>query len=382
MADEIQALVIDLGSGKLKAGFAGDDAPRSLFDNILGRPKFSMTMVGCGRKEKYVGDEAQSQRGILSLKYPMDSGVVVNWDDFECILHHTFYNELRVAPEEHPTLLCEPPINPTSNREKLTQVLFETFSVPAMNLEVDGVLSMYSSGRISGLMLSVGDGVTSVVPMINGYVSTSAVRRVNLGGRNVTNYLAKMLTERGYSFAMSNEMELVRDLKEKLCYTAVDYDAEIEISSTSNRNEKVFELVDGNTILVDSERYRASELFFKPSEMGFDVNSYSGMGVHQLVFDSILASDIDTRPELYSNIVVSGGGTYNTDFDKRLLKELKNLAPLQADVKVVSPPERKFSTWIGGSILASLSTFQSKWISKEMYDEYGPYAINKFGKRF
>ena len=254
----------------------------------------------------------------------------------------------------------------------MTQIMFETFDVPAFYLSIQAVLSLYSSGRTTGLVLDAGDGVTHTVPIYEGYALPHAIERNDLAGRDLTEHLRKLLNEVGLNFSSSAEVETIRDIKEKVCYVAMDYAAEMKSYEGTDQNNKVFELPDGQTVTIGTQRFRCPEALFKPAMLGKEMG-----GFHELVYGSILKCDIDIRKDLYSNIVMSGGTTMFPGIPERLSKEVTALAPTTMKVKVVAPQERKFLVWIGGSILSSLSTFQTLWITKQEYEETGATIVHR-----
>ena len=222
------------------------------------------------------------------------------------------------------------------------------------------MLSLYVSGRTTGLVLASGDGVTHSVPIYEGYALNHAISRMDLAGRDLTEYLAKLLTERGYSFTTPAEMEIVRDIKEKCCFVRCEQD--------SLNDEIKYEMHNGKQITIGSERHRCTEAMFDPSLIGSELN-----GVHQQVYDSIMKSDSDIRCDLFGNIVLSGENTKFKGFSQRLQKELEKLCLDQFKVKITEPVTH--AVWRGGSILSSLETFQISWISALEYANSGPWVM-------
>jgi len=377
MADEgeVSALVIDNGSGLIKAGFAGDDAPRVVFPTIVARTKQAQGgVVDRAQREYYVGDEAQAKqvKEDISIKHPIEHGVIVDMEEMIRVWEHAIKDELKLDPKEHYVLLTEPPANPKHIREEMCKVLFEHFGVPAVYTCNQAVLSLYASGLTTGVVIDSGDGVTHTVPVFEGYALPHAILKLDMAGRDLTEYMARLLSERGHQFTTNAEKEIVRDIKEKLGFVAGDFEQELASAENSSSVEKQYELPDGQVITVGTERFRCPEVLFQPSLIGEE-----SQGIHETAFNSIMKCDVDIRKDLYANMVLSGGSTMFPHIVDRMYKEIAALAPTATKCTVMAPPERKYSVWIGGSILASLPTFSAMWITKSEYEESSPAIVHR-----
>ncbi|KAI1709949.1 actin domain-containing protein [Ditylenchus destructor] len=328
-----QPVVIDNGSGVIKAGFAGEQMPKCRFPNFVGRPKHVRVMAGALEGDIFIGPKAEEYRGLLSLKYPMEHSIVTDWNDMERVWQYVYSNDqLKAEPSEHPVLLTEAPLNPISNREKAAEIFFETFNVPALYIQMQAVLSLYSSGRTTGVVLDCGDGVSHVVPIYEGFAIEHGIQRMDVAGRDVTRYLRLLLRKEGHIFHRTSEFEIVREIKESKCRLLSNVYKE-ETSDT----KVVHTLPDGSKLEVGAAHYRAPEVLFRPDLIG---EEYDG--------------------------VAHGGSTMFPGFGDRLLAEMRKLAPKDVKVRILAPQERLYSTWIGGSILASLDTFRKIWVSKQI----------------
>lgn len=285
-----------------------------------------------------------------------------------------FYNVLSIKPSEQPILLTERPMNPKANRERITQIMFVKFCFPGMFLISQEVLSLSASGSTTGCVLDSGDGVTHAVPIYEGYYVPHAVVRLDLAGRELTEFLMNILMERGqFTTASFENRDTARNIKESLCYVALDFDAENQFAAENSTVERAFELPNGKIITIGKERFHCPELLFQPGLNGLKMD-----GAAKSTFNSIMKCDAGIRQELFANIVLSGGSTMFEGMSERMTKEITLLAaPSSMKVKVLAPPDRKISAWIGGSTLASQDTFQELWITSDEYAESGASIVHR-----
>jgi centractin len=270
----------------------------------------------------------------------------------------------------------EAPLNPRRNREKSAEIFFETFNVPALFISMQAVLSLYATGRTTGVVLDSGDGVTHAVPIYEGFALPFSIVRSDIAGRDVTRYLKLLLRKEGLIFNTTAEFEVVKSIKEKICYLTSNPQRALDEHSAGGGGdiEKTsFILPDGSHVDISAgPRMRAPEILFRPDLIGYEFE-----GVHEVLVYSIMKSDLDLRKVFYQNIVLSGGSTLFKGFGDRLLNEVRKMAPKDLKIRISAPQERLYSTWIGGSILASLDTFKRMWVSRKEFDEEGQRAVHR-----
>ncbi|KAL6973551.1 Actin-related protein 4 [Sarracenia purpurea var. burkii] len=438
--DEVSAIVLDLGSHTCKAGYAGEDAPKAVFPSVVGSidqmdvddpdnpeknsgsVQDSKNMVRSfdtdkskGRHKLYVGSQALGyRRDYMEVLSPMKDGVVLDWDMVESIWDHAFRECLLIDPKEHPMLLAEPSSNSQQQREKTAELMFEKYQVPALFLAKNAVLTSFASGRATSLVVDSGGGSTTIAPVHDGYVLQKAVQSSPIGGEFLTDCLMKSLESKGltikprYSFKrkeirpgdfqtvdldfpnttesykLYSQRVIASDIKECVCRAP---DTPYDESAYSNIPMTPYELPDGQTIEIGADRFKIPDVLFNPSLVKTipGMESYAEIassvrGLPQMVIESISKCDVDIRRELFSSILLSGGTASMQQLKERLEKDLLEESPQAARVKVLASgnaTERRFSVWIGGSILASLGSFQQMWFSKSEYEEHGASYIQR-----
>ncbi|CAL9014864.1 unnamed protein product [Prunus brigantina] len=355
-------VVCDNGTGYVKCGFAGENFPTSVFPCVVGRPllRYEESLMEQEIKDVIVGEACAEFRHQLDINYPVNNGIVQNWDDMGHVWDHAFYSELKIDPTECQILLTDPPLNPSKNREKMVETMFEKYNFAGVFIQIQAVLTLYAQGLLTGLVIDSGDGVTHVVPVVDGYSFPHLTKRMNVAGRHITSYLVDLLSRRGYAMNRTADFETVREIKEKLCYISYDYKREYQLGLETTILVKNYTLPDGRVIKVGTERFQAPEALFTP-----ELIDVEGDGMADMVFRCIQEMDIDNRMMLYQHIVLSGGSTMYPGLPSRLEKEILDryldvvlkgnkdgLKKLR--LRIEDPPRRKHMVYLGGAVLAGI----------------------------
>jgi len=293
---------------------------------------------------------------------------------------------MKIKPQESRILMTEAAMNPQKNREKMCEILFEKFGFDKVQIGVQALLSLFAEGLMSAMLFDSGDGVTHCIPIFEGFILKNQIGRMNLAGRNITNYLIKLLFLRGYAFNSTADFEVVREIKEKYCFVSSDINLDRRLCKETTALLEEYRLPDNTLIKIERERFEAPEILFNPGNAGY---SFSGAG--EMVFESINQCPIDTRKTLYQNIVLSGGTTMFPGFPTRLENEVRSMykkiirkgddsSDLLFDIDVVDPPRRKYNVFIGGGVFANImDKTEGWWIDKKQWMESGPQILKKIG---
>ncbi|XP_008142996.1 actin-like protein 7B [Eptesicus fuscus] len=365
---KIKALIVDLGSQYCKCGYAGDPRPTYFISSTVGKP-YEAADVGDARKEIYVGHELLNIEAPLRLVNPLKHGIVVDWDCVQNIWEYIFHKAMKILPEEHAVLVSDPPLSPSSNREKYAELLFETFGIPAMHVTSQSLLSIYSYGKTTGLVVESGHGVSNVVPISEGNVLPGLTGHVDYAGSDLTNYLLQLLIKAGHKFTKDDDLHILDHIKKMCCYSAFQPEEELGLDLEELRVD--YELPDGKVITIGHERFQCAEMLFKPTLVGS-----SQPGLPALTATCLgHCQEAGFKEEMAANVLLCGGCTMLEGFPERFQRELSLLCPGDSPA-VAAASERKTSVWTGGSILASLQAFQQLWVSKEEFEEKGSTAIH------
>lgn len=379
-------VVCDNGTGFVKCGFAGANFPKAIFPSMVGRPILRMEekVDDVQVKDIMVGDEASRLRQMLQITYPLDNGIVRNWEDMIHVYDYTFNERLQINPAECKIMLTEAPMNPVANRRKMIEVMFEHYNFRAAYIAIQAVLTLYAQGLLTGVVVDSGDGVTHIVPVYQGFALPHLTRRLDVAGRDITRYLIKLLLLRGYAFNRTADFETVRQIKEKLCYVGYDMALEKQLALETTVLVEQYELPDGRIIKVGAERFEAPEALFRPNLVDIETP-----GVGALLFDTIQKADLDLRKEFYNHIVLSGGTSMYPGLPSRLEKEITELYlehVLKGDrsglerfkCRIEDPPRRKHMVFLGGAVLADIMKDKDEfWINASEYKEVGADCLKK-----
>lgn len=352
--------IIDIGTYSTKAGFSGESEPAFFIPSIIGKPRPSTFRQNTFQQDIYIGNDAIKNLSILSLSSPLNNRILQNMDETQAFLEYLFSSQFKIPSTKLPVLLSIDPFTEDKDREKLTTLLFETFHTPLFYGALSSSLILYSSGLITGFSIDIGEMGGTFVPIYEGFSMCHLSKKMDIGGKHVSNCLRKAVIDSGYSFPPLNEKDIIRDIKEQLCYVQVD--------TSSKPEEKVFLTPENQSIKLTDQLFKSTEPLFNPNTIGINAP-----GMSELIYESMTSIDSDVKDSILKNVVIAGGTSLLPGLPQRIEKDISDK---MLSISTIAPPGRKTSLWIGGSMIASIPTFKDLSISKAEYEESGPSIIH------
>lgn len=408
-------VIIDVGTGYTKMGYSCNSRPDFIIPTIIGNRDMKNVsqsqIVGTEDLDFYIGFEAIANQQLYPNTNIMKHGQIDDWDKIEQFWEQCFFKYLRCEPEDQPCLLTEPPLNSPDNREFTAEIMFETFNVPYLYIGMQAMLAIAASWTskgprtFTGCVVDSGDGVTHVIPVVEGYPISNAIQHVPVAGREMTLFIADLLKDREPTVPPEDRFQTAKAIKERFCKVAMRPSA--TFAHFDEKPEKYITKYTGKssttgkpfTCEVGYERFLAPEVWFSPEL----VSSEYTTPVSVLIDRAIQLSPITNRTQLYGNVVLSGGSTTYKGLAPRLQKDVQVLVDerlklnaereskrigrtIQAgkvEVKINEHKRQQYAVWYGGAMLASVPNFTTKCHDRDRYLEIGPSiarASSMFGE--
>ncbi|XP_053430798.1 actin-like protein 10 [Nycticebus coucang] len=361
------AVVVDQGSGFAKGGFAGEDQPRVVLK--------SSSLVPSWDRPVLPGAPGCELAGGVARAHPIKHGVVVDWEALEGLWERLLVGGLRVSPEQWPVLVSDSPSAPPAGREKVAELLFEALAVPACHIASTALLALCSTGTFTGLAVEAGAGVCHATPIYAGHSWQEATFRLDVAGSTLSRYLRELLAS-GCPDLREQALprKAITQLKKRCCYVSLDFEGDLR--NPARHRPASFLMSNGCSIHLSSERFRCPEPIFQPGLVG-----QTEPGLPVLAFRALHKMPTTLRTRLANTVVLAGGSTLFPGFPERLAMELEALCRRQGYTalrpRLVAKPRRGIAVWTGGSMVASLRSFQRSWMTRSMYQECGPRLVHK-----
>lgn len=356
---ENKVIVVDIGSSSIKAGFGGDADNLSVVSSVVGHHKVD-------REKVYFGESVLSDSCHLSIHFPVENGIITDFYHFEELMNYIFKDELKIDPTDCSILVVEPSLNPKPNREKTIQFLFETYKFNSYYTVNQGVASLYSVGKETGLAVECGGNLTQITPVYEGHNIHHYSKCIKLAGNEMDLYMKEMINQELSDYKLSSALQICRDIKEKHSYVALDFDAELAKAKSANCISIDYTMPSCTEIKLSEELFRCPEILFQPQ-----LNGINKKGIDQEIYDTIMDCDKMIQEDMFKNIVITGGSTKIKGFVERIEKEIRAKAPESTEINVRAEKDRNYGAWNGASILSQLDYFESICITKEEYDDIG-----------